>query len=54
MAESIYRIECDPSCAFKVQSHDRQEAAMIAQNHLKNKHDKDVTEAELKAATKVV
>jgi predicted small metal-binding protein len=49
MARQLYRIECDPACAFSVQSHEEQEVLDMAQDHVKNKHHMETSEEDMRA-----
>ncbi len=41
--QKMYRVNCDPTCGFMVQSHDRKEAAEIGTKHANDKHNMDVS-----------
>jgi predicted small metal-binding protein len=43
---------CGPLCGFRVQDHDKKEAAQILMLHLKQTHKTNMTEAEALAALK--
>ena len=49
MNDKLYKISCDPVCAFSVQSHSRDEAKMYAKDHAKKMHKLDSTDAELES-----
>jgi predicted small metal-binding protein len=52
MAAELKKIECDPVCGFKVQSHDEKELIGIGIEHAKKFHNMTVTEKEAKAMVK--
>jgi predicted small metal-binding protein len=52
MAEKLKKIECDPKCGFKVQSHDEKEILEIATKHAKKSHNMDITEKDLRGMMK--
>jgi predicted small metal-binding protein len=47
--KKLYKISCDPDCAFEVQSHDDKEVVDIIVKHAKNKHGDTVTEEKARA-----
>ena len=52
MAKMLKKLECDPKCGFKIQSHDENEIVEIAMQHAKKSHNMVVTEKEVKAMMK--
>jgi predicted small metal-binding protein len=50
----LKQVSCDPSCGFMVRSHDEKELVQIVIAHAKNAHNKDLTEADVKAMMKTV
>jgi predicted small metal-binding protein len=49
---TLYSITCDPACGFIVQSHNKAETMMIAKQHVKNVHKKEVSDAEVQGMMK--
>jgi len=47
-------VSCDPTCGFKVQSHDEQELTDIVIAHAKKAHNMDITAKDVKAKMKTV
>ncbi len=55
MPDELFKIECDLSCGFSVQSHDEAEAVAIVLDHARTVHQKpDLTAAQVQAMVKVV
>ena len=54
MPEKLMRITCDPKCGFMVQSHNKDELYKIVKGHMKNIHNKDATDADVKKMVKMV
>ncbi len=52
--QQLYEIDCEPICGFKVISHDKDEAVMIAKEHAKRVHNKDYTDEEVEGMIKEV
>lgn len=47
-------IECDPNCGFMIRSHDEGEVINVAKKHSKDKHDKNVSDKEMKNSIKTL
>jgi len=52
MAANLKKIECDPVCGFKVQSHDEKELMEIGIQHAKKFHNMTVSVEEAKKMIK--
>ena len=52
MAQTLKKLECDPSCGFMVRSHDNKEIIEIAREHAKKFHKMDVAEKDIMAMIK--
>lgn len=48
----LMSVSCDPACGFRVTSHDEAELTGIIKMHAKTHHQKDMTDAEVKAMMK--
>ena len=48
----LMSLSCDPACGFRVTSHDESELLSITKIHAKTHHQKDMTDAEVKAMIK--
>ena len=45
-------VSCDPECGFMVRSHDEKELSAIVIEHAKTRHDKIITEKDVKGIMK--
>ena len=45
-------VSCDPTCGFKVRSHDEKELISIVKTHAKNVHNMDLTDKQVKEMMK--
>lgn len=52
MHTELRSVSCDPTCGFKVRSHDEKELISIIKTHAKKAHGKDVTDEEVKQMMK--
>ena len=48
------QIDCDPECGFMVRSHDEKEVMDMARTHVKQTHNMDTSDSELKSKMKMV
>ncbi len=49
MAETLKKVECDPTCGFMVRSHDEKELVEIVTQHAKKSHNMTVAEKDVRA-----
>jgi predicted small metal-binding protein len=54
MTQQLYQIECEPTCAFMVRSHDKSEAKEIAKKHAKMVHGLDESDSNIEKMIKIV
>jgi predicted small metal-binding protein len=53
MTEQMYSVSCDPVCGFVVKSHDRNEVASLAYEHVSAKHpEKNLSSEQISADVK--
>lgn len=50
--EHMKTVSCDPTCGFRVTSHDEAELVDIVKTHAKKKHAKEMSEADVKGMMK--
>ena len=54
MNTKIKAIDCDPECGFMIKSHDEKEVIMVAKEHVKTKHDMDVSDMDMQKKIKTI
>jgi predicted small metal-binding protein len=52
--KKLYEIGCDPDCGFMVRSHEKSEVVKMGIEHMKDIHDKEVSEEEAADMVKTV
>ncbi len=50
----LVRVECDPMCGFIIQSHDKSEVKKYTVEHVKNSHNKEMSDKDVEKAMKVM
>lgn len=54
MDQKLYLVECDPMCAFKVQSHDKDEVKRMAMDHVTQIHHQKTSDSEIESQLKII
>ena len=51
---NMYEIECDPTCGFRVISHNKSEVTKFAAGHVKNSHHQKLSKSEAEKMIKTI